>query len=865
MRPITNISGVNTKDNTNYFKLVIPMALVSLVMILLLFIFEINNRSNKEKTISENTMALNDILQGSPIPQFVIDKNHQVLCWNHAMEKYSGIKANDIIGTDQHWKAFYDKKRPCMVDLLVDGKEDEFFQWYGKKFNKSVLVDGAYESIDYFPTMGENGAWLYDTASVIRDSLGNIIGAIQTNIDITERKQVEEALRESERKFRAIFDQSFEFIGLMTIDGTLIEANKTAISFIGAKESDVIGRPFWETPWWSHTPRLSEEVHAAIKKAAKGELVRFEAVHIAANGSQHCFDFSIKPVMNEIGQVVLLIPEGRDISERKHTERDLRESEEKYRELVESANVIILKMDNHGNITFFNEYAQQFFGYSEPEIIGKNVLGLIVPKKDSSGMNMKVAMKNLVSNTGRYTRNVNENIRRNGERVWVSWTNKAILDESGAQVGVLSIGNDITERKHAEENLRRTNRALKAISTCSDAMVHATNETDLLRDICRIIVDVGGYRMAWIGYAENDETKTVRPMAYMGYENGYLKLVNVTWKDTERGRGPTGTAIRTRNPSIIRYTLTDTTFNPWRDEALKRGYASVLGLPLISGDHMLGALTIYSEKSDAFDAEEVALLKELVDSLSYGITTLRDRTQRSQAEKDLEIAKNQAELYLDLIGHDINNMNQIGIGFLELALNTLDLKDEARSLISKPLEALESSTRLIDNVRKLHRLKNDVRRFHMIDVGHVIREVIPNYSHVSNRDINITFSTDCICRVIANELISDVFSNILGNAIKHSSGPLSINIFLNKDTMNNNDYCKVIIEDNGPGIPDEMKNKLFLRFQRGNTKASGKGLGLFLVKTLIEDYNGLVWVEDRVTGYYNKGCRFVIMLPLIKE
>lgn len=865
MMPITNISGINTKDGTNYFKLVIPMALVSLVTILLMFIFEINNRSNKEKTLSENTMALNDILQGSPIPQFVIDKNHHVLYWNHAMEKYSGIKANDIIGTDQHWKAFYDKKRPCMVDLLVDGKEDEFFLWYGNKFNKSVLVDGAYESIDYFPTMGENGTWLYDTASVIRDSHGNIIGAIQTNIDITERKQIEEALRESEQKFHAIFDQSFEFIGLLTIDGTLIEANKTALSFIRAKESDVIGRPFWETPWWSHNPRLSEEVHSAIKKAAKGELVRFEAIHIAANGSQHCFDFSIKPVMSELGQVVLLIPEARDISERMRAEKDLRESEEKYRELVESANVIIIKIDNQGNITFFNEYAQQFFGYTEPEILGKNVLGHIVPKKDSLGHDMKVVMKNLVNDPGRYARNENENIRRNGERVWVSWTNKSIVDESGAQVGVLSMGNDITERKRAEENLRLTNRALKAISTCSDAMVHATDELELLRDICRIIVDVGGYRMAWIGYAENDENKTVRPMAYMGYEDGYLKLVNVTWKDTERGRGPIGTAIRTGNPSIIRYTLTDTTFNPWRDEALKRGYSSVLSLPLTTGDHRLGALSIYSDKGDAFDAEEVALLKELADSLSYGITALRDRAQRSQAEKDLENAKNQAELYLDLMGHDINNMNQIGIGFLELALNTLDLKDDARGLISKPLEALESSTKLIDNVRKLHRLKNDVRRFHMIDVGHVIREVIPNYSHVSNRDINITFSTDCICRVMANDLLSDVFSNILGNAIKHSTGPLSINIFLDKDRRNNNDYCKVIIEDNGPGIQDEVKDKLFLRFQRGNTKASGKGLGLFLIKTLVEDFNGMVWVEDRVPGHYNKGCKFVIMLPLINE
>lgn len=550
-----------------------------------------------------------------------------------------------------------------------------------------------------------------------------------------------------------------------------------------------------------------------------------------------------------------------DITRRKWAEEALRESDVNYRELVERANVIILKIDNQGNITFLNEYAQQFFGYSVYELIGKNVIGTIVPKSETSGRDLEEVMKDLVKDPGRYSNNENENIRRNGELVWVSWNNKAILDETGKQIGIISIGKDITERKHAEENLRRTNRALKALSTCSYAVVHATDEMALLQDICQIVVEVGGYRMAWIGYAEQDEKKSVRPVTHKGYEDGYLLKVNVTWEDTERGRGPTGTSIRTGRPSIIRYTMTESTFTPWRQEALKRGYHSVLGLPLTTNDHTFGALTIYSEKSDAFDEGEVALLKELADSLAYGITALRDRARRNLAEKELENAKNQAELYLDLMGHDINNMNQIGIGFLELALNTLSLNDEARNLIAKPLEALESSSRLIDNVRKLHRLKDGSLRFRLIDVGHVIREIIPKYSHISGREISIKYTADCSCQVMANELINDVFSNILGNAIKHSSGSLTININLSKITVNTKGYCKVIIEDNGPGIPDDMKEKLFSRFERGNTKASGKGLGLFLIKTLVEDYNGKVWIENRVPGDYHKGCKFIVLLP----
>jgi PAS domain S-box-containing protein len=193
-----------------------------------------------------------------------------------------------------------------------------------------------------------------------------------------------------------------------------------------------------------------------------------------------------------------------------------------------------------------------------------------------------------------------------------------------------------TDLRRVEKELRNVNRALRVLSACNQAMIRATAEPDLLREICRVIVEESEYRLAWIGYAEQDESKTVRPVAQWGYEDGYLEALHITWDETERGSSPVGTAIRTHKACICRDILNDSRFSPWREEAAERGYASLISLPLITNGQCIGALTVHAAETDAFGSEEEKLLTELANDLAFGIGALHNRAERERAEREVE-------------------------------------------------------------------------------------------------------------------------------------------------------------------------------------------------------------------------------------
>ncbi len=221
-----------------------------------------------------------------------------------------------------------------------------------------------------------------------------------------------------------------------------------------------------------------------------------------------------------------------------------------------------------------------------------------------------------------------------GHWVWIEQRSTPVYDAAGRLVAAEGVARDVSERQRAEEALARLNRVLRTLSAANQALVRAESETDLLEAICRAVVEHGGFRFAWVGYREEDEAGSIRPVAHAGHEAGYLTAVKASWHDDEDGRGPAGIAVREGRTVLSHDVAGDPAATPWRDELVSRGFASGAALPLRRESGVLGMLAIYSAEPDAFGDEEVALLEELADDLAYGIEALRGRAARAAAEAD---------------------------------------------------------------------------------------------------------------------------------------------------------------------------------------------------------------------------------------
>lgn len=243
------------------------------------------------------------------------------------------------------------------------------------------------------------------------------------------------------------------------------------------------------------------------------------------------------------------------------------------------------------------------------------------------------------------------------------------------------------------------------------------------------------------------------------------------------------------------------------------------------------------------------------------VVMAEDVTGRKRAEAELIEAKDQAELYIDLMGHDINNMNQIGMGYLEMAVESLDLQDEQRALLLKPLEVMSSSSELINNVRKMRAALVDSAELKRVDLESVLSGVVRSYQVTLGRDFIIKYDMVEKCYVMADDLLKDVFLNLLNNAVKHSTGPLLVRVELAPVFQFGVKYYRVTVEDNGPGILEDMKPVIFDRVYRSKQKSGYSGLGLYLVKTLVDKYHGTITLEDRVKGDRKQGSRFIVTLP----
>lgn len=310
---------------------------------------------------------LHAIVQGSPIPKFAIDRNHRVVYWNEALEAYSGIRAGEIVGTTDHWRAFYSRERPCLADLLIDGEGDESIiaRWYKGKYAPSDLVRGAYEATDFFPSLGERGAWLYLTAALIRDKKGEVIGAVETLEDITERKQAEEQIQ----IFRRFVDASGQGFGIATLEGTLTYVNSTICRMLGAaKAGDIEGTSIFRYYLPEVAARLKNEIIPAV--IAEGQWTG-EVALVTRDGDLIPTIENLFIIPDDCGRPLYLANVITDISDLKRAAEALKASEERYRTLFENSGSPLLLVEEDATISLVNREFEKLSGYVREEVEGK--------------------------------------------------------------------------------------------------------------------------------------------------------------------------------------------------------------------------------------------------------------------------------------------------------------------------------------------------------------------------------------------------------------------------------------------------------------------------------------------------------------
>ena len=569
-------------------------------------------------------------------------------------------------------------------------------------------------------------------------------------------------------------------------------------------------------------------------------------------------DLRVIPILDEEEECDLFVEWVRDITDRKRTEEALEKSEKNYRELVEKSRSIILRLDMEGNVTFMNEYALDFFGYSNDEILKKSAIGTIVPEKDTSGNDLTMIIEDLVKNPENYTTNENENIRKNGERVWIGWTNRAVRDEDGDVCEILCVGNDLTERRRAEKHIKHLNSLLIGIRNINQLIVQEGDLEKMMKGASSELLETRSYRGVAIGLYSDDKKK-IESLVDSG-DGVFTK----EWSVTRNGKGRAPKCVKKAINEDEIVIIEDTTECGTCSFArhIRDHNNSVLLIPMRSESEIQGLLVVSMEKDFALFPDELSLLKEVADDLSFAISKIKGEIMLLESEKKIEAEKNKAEFYLDLLSHDIGNLHQ-GISSYTQIAQKIGTEDKYMGkMIDNIAELTERSQNLVKNVKLLSRIEYMEHEMEPIDLAEVIEESIGIAKNMfSGDDIVIKFNKPDEPVVInAEPIIQNIFVNLIHNGVKAQMGDVvKLDISLGFDKNGNETVIE--ISDHGPGIPKQIRKDIFKRREQ-STKEYRTGIGLSLVSELVERYSGIIEVRDRVEGDPTKGAKFVLRFPL---
>jgi two-component system cell cycle sensor histidine kinase/response regulator CckA len=503
----------------------------------------------------------------------------------------------------------------------------------------------------------------------------------------------------------------------------------------------------------------------------------------------------------------------------RHSQETPQASEAKYRELVQNANSIILRLDTQGRVTFLNEFAQSFFGYTKDEILGQNIIGRIVPERETSGRDLTSMIEDIVRYPEQYINNENENMRRNGERVWVAWTNKAILDGDDHVTEILCIGNDITERVQAQEALQESEERLR-------------NLVENMPIVC-FTFDQQGRILSWNRAAERVYGYTKDEA--IGANSYDLIVTPMTKEATDRVIQKVFAGKRVEG-------------SEWqdRDKQGQIGWRIGNTFPLLNADG----------------------------SVDCGVNLNIDITERKRLEEQFRQAQKMEAVGLLAggIAHDFNNLLTAINGFARLIQSRLAPDDPCYELTGKILGA---GQRAADLVRQLLTFsRKQVIEPRVLDLNDAVVNMDKMLRRVIGEDIELeTFPAPDLWPVKVDPTqIEQVIVNLAVNArdAMPYGGTLIIetaNVTLDQDYAHQHaeatpgEHVLLAISDTGIGMSGEVQAHIFEPFFTTKEVGKGTGLGLATVYGVVKQSGGHIQVHSEE----GDGTTFKIYLPRAEE
>jgi PAS domain S-box-containing protein len=651
--------------------------------------------------------------------------------------------------------------------------------------------------------------WVATTIVPCLDESGQPFQYLSIRFDITDRKQAEESVKQNELKFRAIFDGTFQFIGLLDTDGIILEANRTALAAIDASPNDVVGQAFWTTPWWTHSPELQIQLQQGVARAATGELVRFEAKHFLADGSHITVDFSLSPIKDETGKVVMLIPEGRDISDRKRIETELQVSEARYRALLTTAPVGIFQTDVVGNTIFLNQQCLELMGATLAEALGQGWVDSLHPDdrvRVSAQWYAAVQANREFSTEHRF-------MTPQGRVNWVFVKAIGICDEAGIVNGYIGTLIDITDRKASAQKIQE-----------QAALLNIATDAIVVRDLASRIQFWNNGATAIYGWLATEVID--RTTAELFYPDTSPEadaeiafrgvLERGSWQGELHKVTKTGKAVTVES----RWTLV-------RDEA---------GNPT-------SILSVDTDITEKKSLEQQFLRAQRVESLG-------------------SLASG--------IAHDLNNVLTPIVGAAQLLPLTLpNLDPRNQRLLNMLVESSQRGSGLVKQILTFARGMDGERT--VLQVRHILAEIVSvaRQTFPKSIGIQVNYADEDLWMVSVDATqIHQVLMNLFVNArdampdggeILASAENITIDSEYTKLHLRPpvGSYLLMTIADTGIGMTSEMLERIFDPFF--TTKATGTGLGLSTVQGIIKTHGGSIEVESEV----GQGTSFKIYLPAI--